>query len=179
MLGMTLCLFSIRAGAEGLAGPSLTVGECVRIALEKYPSLKGAQAEVEAAHQRVWQQAAGYLPRGGYAYDFNRQERPLTAILGGGQAGEVQRRETYLNVRQAEESIFASKTALKEATENLEMAEGRYCAGVGGIIELTQAEVLLSTAQANHVQALATYKTSLAQLEKATGVELTPEEERE
>lgn len=435
VLGMTLCLLPIRVGAEGPPGSSLTVAECVRIALEKHPSLKGARAQVEAAHQRVWQQAAGYLPRGSYVYNFNRQERPLTAILGGGQVGTVQRRETsqlfnfnntlfsmnqilfdfgrnldsiqaalaserareadqettaqsvifnvkqsyytvlssqrllqvaeetlaqnqkhleesqaryevglaprfdvtqaqvqvansalnlvnarnnvalarenlrnamgltspltaelvddlvyekmdldvdrllsrayavrpelssfvaqqqaaaervsalwkqylpslsgsaqynwtgrdfplrpgwnlglaftfplfdsvltsaqigearaelrsleaqieelqqqivlevrqaYLNVRQAEESILASETALKQAQENLGIAEGRYSAGVGNIIELTDAQVLLTSARANHVQALANYKTSLAQLERAVGVELVQGEE--
>jgi outer membrane protein TolC len=413
------------------------VAECVRIALEKHPSLKGAQAQVEAAYHRVWQQAAGYLPRGAYAYSFNRQERPLTAILGGGQVGEGQRREisqlfnfnstsfsmnqtlfdfgknldsiqaalaskrareadhettvqsvvfnvkqayyivlsaqrflqvaeetlaqnqkhleesqgryevgiaprfdvtqaqvqvansalslvnarnnvalaratlrnamgltspltaelvddlvyekvdldadgllsrsylvrpelgslmaqqqaaaervsalwkqylpsfsgsaqynwtgrdfplrpgwniglaftfplfdsvltsaeigeakaelrsleaqieelqqqialevrqAYLNVRQAEESIPASETALKQAQENLDIAEGRYSTGVGNIIELTDAQVLLTSARANHVEALANYKISLAQLEKAVGEELVAKEEKE
>ncbi len=430
VLGIMMCLLPVWGEAADPSDSSLTVAECVGIALEKHPSLKGAQAQVDAAYQRVWQQVAGYLPRGGYGYNFNRQERPLTAILGGGQIGEGQRRETsqrfnfnstsfsmeqmlfdfgknldsiqaalaskradeadykttarsvifsvkesyynvlsaqrllqvaeetlerdqgllreaearyevglaprfdvtrvevqvanatlalvrarnnvalarenlryamgltsplvadlvddlayqevdldadsllsrayavrpelssliaqeqaaaervsflqkqylpylsgsarynwtgrefplrpgwnlglaftfplfdsilttaevgeakaelralkaqteglrqqiilevreaYLNVRQSEESIFASETALKQARENLDMAEGRYSAGIGNIIELTQAEVLLATAQANHVQAQANYKTSLAQLERAVGIDL-------
>jgi outer membrane protein TolC len=88
-------------------------------------------------------------------------------------------RQAYLNVRQAEESILASETALKQAQENLEIAEGRYSAGVGNIIELTDAQVLLTSARANYVQALASHKTSLAQLERAAGGELVPGEGRE
>jgi outer membrane protein len=428
-LGMLICFFPVGVEAGDPSGPSLTVAECVEIALERHPSLKGARAQVEAAYQRVWQQVAGYLPRGDYGYNFNRQERPLTAILGGGQVGEVQRRETsqrfnfnstsfsmdqvlfdfgknldsiqsalaskrardadhettaqsvilnvkgtyytvlsaqrllqvaeenlardqkhlqeagaryevglaprfdvtqvqvqvanatlalvrarnnvalaranlrnamgltspltaelvddlayeeinldadrllsrayavrpelsslialqqaaaeqvsslqkqylpsllgraqynwtgrdfplrpgwnvglaftfplfdsvltraevgeakaelqslaaqveelrqaYLNIHEAGESIIVSETALKEARENLEMAEGRYSTGVGNIIELTEAEALLTAAQANHVQALANYKISHAQLEKAVGVDLVQEEEKE
>lgn len=76
-------------------------------------------------------------------------------------------RQSFLNVRQAEESIRVSEQTVGQAQENLAIAEGRYAAGVGNIIELTDAQVLLTSAQANNIQALATYKTAVAQLEKA------------
>lgn len=76
-------------------------------------------------------------------------------------------RQSLLNVQQAEESIRVSEATVGQARENLTIAEGRYSAGVGNIIELTDAQVLLTSAQANHIQALTTYKTAIAQLEKA------------
>jgi outer membrane protein len=76
-------------------------------------------------------------------------------------------RQSFLNVQQAEESIGVSEQTVVQAQENLAIAEGRYAAGVGNIIELTDAQVSLTSAQANNIQALSTFKTAVAQLEKA------------
>jgi outer membrane protein TolC len=81
-------------------------------------------------------------------------------------------RQAVLNVQQAAESIRVSEKGLQLARENLDLAEGRYSTGVGNIIELTDAQASLTTAEANHVQALYTYKTSVAALEKATARQL-------
>jgi outer membrane protein TolC len=81
-------------------------------------------------------------------------------------------RQSWLNLRQAAESIRISEQTLVEARENLDIAEGRYSTGVGNIIELTDAQVSLTSAQANNVQALYSYKTAVAQLEKAIGQSL-------
>ncbi len=78
-------------------------------------------------------------------------------------------RQGVLNLRQAEESIRVSEETLVQARENLDLAEGRYAAGVGNIIELTDAQVSLTSAQANNIKALYDYKTALAQVEKAVG----------
>jgi outer membrane protein len=84
-------------------------------------------------------------------------------------------RQDTLNLQQAVESIRVSAEALGQARENLELAEGRYKTGVGNIIELTDAQASLTSAEANHVQALYSYKTAVAALEKATAQQLTTE----
>jgi outer membrane protein len=84
-------------------------------------------------------------------------------------------RQATLNLQQAAESIRVAEKGLQQARENLDLAEGRYKTGVGNIIELTDAQASLTTAEANHVQALYTYKTSLAALEKATAKQLASE----
>jgi outer membrane protein len=81
-------------------------------------------------------------------------------------------RQSLLNVREAEERIHISEQTLVQAQENLDLAEGRYSAGVGNIIELTDAQVSLTSARAKNVQALYSYKTALAELEKAIGQRL-------
>ena len=78
-------------------------------------------------------------------------------------------RQSLLTLREAEESIRVSEQTLVQAQENLDLAEGRYSAGVGNIIELTDAQVLLTSARANNIQALYIYKTVIAELEKAVG----------
>ena len=80
-----------------------------------------------------------------------------------------------MNVRQAEEQILVGEKTVKEAQENLVLAEGRYTAGVGNIIELTDAQVALTSARAQHVQALYDYQTALATLEWAVGQRLRGE----
>jgi len=77
-------------------------------------------------------------------------------------------REAVLGLQRAAESIRVSKTALGQANENLDLAVGRYKTGVGNVLEVTDAQATHTTAQANYVQALYGYDTSLAALEKAT-----------
>jgi len=80
----------------------------------------------------------------------------------------LQVRQAVLNLTQALESIRVSQKGVQQARENLDLAEGRYGTGVGNIIELTDAQASLATAEGNHVQALSNYKTALAALEQAT-----------
>lgn len=81
-------------------------------------------------------------------------------------------RQSILNARRAVESIRVSGQTQVQAQENLELAEGRYAAGVGNIIEVTDAQVSLTSARANNIKALYDYKTALAELEKAVGFPL-------
>jgi outer membrane protein len=74
-----------------------------------------------------------------------------------------------LNLRRAEESIRVNEQTVIQARESLELAEGRYSAGVGNIIEVTDAQLAFTLAQANNIKALYDYKTALAELEKAVG----------
>ncbi len=80
---------------------------------------------------------------------------------------EVQ--QSFLTLRAAEEAIPTAELAVKQAEENLDIANGRYTAGVGNPIEVTDAEVLLSNAKTNYNQVLYDYKVAIASLEKAIG----------
>lgn len=81
---------------------------------------------------------------------------------------EVQ--QNYLSLNEAEERIVTADLTVRQATENHEIATGRYAAGVGNPIEVTDAEVGLSNAKAAHIQALYDYKVAAASLEKAMGI---------
>lgn len=78
--------------------------------------------------------------------------------------------QAYLNLLQAEESISTAELTVRQATENLELANGRYAAGVGNPIEVTDAQVSYSSAKTAYNQALYDYKVAQASLEKAMGV---------
>jgi outer membrane protein len=77
--------------------------------------------------------------------------------------------QAYLNVKTGWELIRATKKALEAARENLRLAWGRYQAGVGTIIEFTDAQVQFSQADLNFVEALYNYRVYEAQLDKAIG----------
>jgi outer membrane protein len=78
--------------------------------------------------------------------------------------------QAYLNLGVAEDSINNTQLTVQQATENFEIANGRYAAGVGNPIEVTDAEVLLANAKTAYNQALYDYKVARASLEKAMGV---------
>jgi outer membrane protein TolC len=81
---------------------------------------------------------------------------------------EVQ--QAYLNIKDAEERIPTAELTVKQAEENFEIANGRYAAGVGNPIEVTDAEVSLSNAKTSYIQALYDYKVAWASIEKAMGI---------
>jgi TolC family type I secretion outer membrane protein len=78
-------------------------------------------------------------------------------------------RQAYLNLQAAEASISTSDLAVKQAKENLDLANGRYSAGVGSPIEVSDAFATYVTAQANYTSALANYKIAQASIERAMG----------
>ena len=78
--------------------------------------------------------------------------------------------QSLLNLAEAEERITVAELTVKQAQENSDIANGRYAAGVGNPIEVTDADVALSNAKTAHTQALYDYKVARASLEKAMGV---------
>ena len=76
----------------------------------------------------------------------------------------------YLSMKEAEERIAAGKTIIRQAEENLELARGRYSAGVGNHIEITDAMISLSNARMTYINALSDYMLAQAGLQKAMGV---------
>ncbi len=81
---------------------------------------------------------------------------------------EVQ--QAYSNLLEATDSIAVAQLSVRQAEENVELANGRYSAGVGNPVEVTDALVALSNAKMSHIAALTGFKTAQAGLEKAMGV---------
>lgn len=89
---------------------------------------------------------------------------------------DLLRQQVRLGVEQARLAVRAAKAALGAANEaevnareQLRLAEGRYQAGVGSIIELGDAQVAATTAAAQKVQADYNVSTARAQLLNALG----------
>jgi outer membrane protein len=75
----------------------------------------------------------------------------------------------FVTVQQAEEAIGAAAKGVESADENFRLSQGRFDAGVANIIELTDAQLALTNAQATVAQALAAYRIAIAQLERFMG----------
>ena len=74
-----------------------------------------------------------------------------------------------LNLHEAQERTQAAKKAVESAQENFRLAQGRFDAGVGTIIELTDAQLALTQAQSTEAQALTDYRIGVSRLERALG----------
>jgi outer membrane protein len=81
----------------------------------------------------------------------------------------LQVQQGYLTLREAEERMANTELTVRQATENLELATGRYQAGVGNPIEVTDALVAHSNAQTAYVTALYDYKIAAARIERSIG----------
>lgn len=77
--------------------------------------------------------------------------------------------QNYLDLKAAWEVIRASRKAKEAAEENLRLAWGRYRAGVGNIIEVTDAQTQFARADLEYVRALLNYRIVEARLDKAVG----------
>lgn len=75
----------------------------------------------------------------------------------------------YLDLKEAEERIDNTRVYLKNARENLAIAEEEYREGVGSMIEVIDAETTLVAAEESHIEALADFKIALAVLDQAVG----------
>ena len=78
-------------------------------------------------------------------------------------------RQAYLNLQEAGERVRVSNLVVRQAEENLALANGRFQAGIGTSVERTDAQVLLTNARTSQIQALYDYKVDQARLEKAMG----------
>jgi TolC family type I secretion outer membrane protein len=77
--------------------------------------------------------------------------------------------QAYIAVVEAAERYGATQKAVESAQENLRLAQGRYDAGVGTILELTEAQLSLTNAEADTVRAVTDYRVGLATLDRVVG----------
>ncbi len=77
--------------------------------------------------------------------------------------------QAYADLDSATARIAVMESSEKKAKENLELAEGRYRAGVGPSLEVTDAQVALIKAETDYVQALYDTQLAAARLLKAMG----------
>jgi len=77
--------------------------------------------------------------------------------------------QAEIAVEEAQERIQAAQALVASAQENFRLAQGRFDAGVGTILELTDAQLALTQAQNTETQALADYRIARARLDRAVG----------
>ena len=85
---------------------------------------------------------------------------------------QLEVRKAYLSMIAAEKNIPTTKVAVEQSQEDYKIAQVRYSAGVGTNLDVIDAQVALTTAQTNYIQALYDYNTSKASLDKAMGIQV-------
>jgi outer membrane protein len=114
------------------------------------------------------------LFQGGQTWGQIKEAQAALRVLGGQQA--LLRQQVRLEIEQARVAVRAARAtleasgeALTNARQRLRLAEGRYQAGVGHIIELGDAQLALTAAAAQRVQAEYQLSAARAQLLRALG----------
>jgi outer membrane protein len=83
---------------------------------------------------------------------------------------ELEVRQAYLSMNEAQSRIQTSQVAVNQATEGLKTGEAKYYAGVGTNLDVIDAQVALTQAKTNESQALYDYNVNKAKLENAVGL---------
>lgn len=86
------------------------------------------------------------------------------------QSAFLEVKQAFLTLQEAVAKIPVAELTVTQARENLELATGRYQAGVGSPIEITDSQASYNQAQYTYIQALYQYQTAWANLDKAMGV---------
>jgi outer membrane protein TolC len=76
---------------------------------------------------------------------------------------------SYYAVQTAAQSVLTTRDLLASARQSAEVAEGRYRAGVGSILDLLTAQSALADARSQEAQARSLWLLAMAQLAHATG----------
>jgi len=156
----------LSSATKGAYGPSLGVSTTIAEAGVKlndltwnwnagvtlnWPLLSGGLTNAQARQAR-----AGFLGVSAQLDTLRQQVR-------------FQLEQTRLGVRSAKAVVEAAEEALVNARERLKLAEGRYAAGVGSAIELGDAQLSLTAAEAQRVRADYDLASARAQLIHALG----------
>jgi Outer membrane protein len=133
------------------------------------PALDNMAWNWNAALTLTWQ-----IFGGGITKQQVREASATGSVLRG--QYEIQHQQIRLDLEQARLAVRAAKAseeatheAVVNAREQLRLAEGRYQAGVGNMIELGDSQVALTTVSAQEVQAHFNLATARAQLLLALG----------
>ena len=81
--------------------------------------------------------------------------------------------DSYLRADENREGVDIADQTVELAEENLRLAEGRYKAGIGDLLEFNDAQLLYTQNQSELVITYYNYLTALARIDRAVGV--TPE----
>lgn len=90
------------------------------------------------------------------------------------QAVEKMLRQDYNSMREAEKRLDSTKEAVNEAQENFFIANEKYRAGEGIMLDIIDAQNALDTAQLNYISAQYDYATYKATVESDMGISVTP-----
>ncbi len=100
--------------------------------------------------------------------EATRDEAELT-LLKKADDIDLEVRQAYLNMREAEKRFVSTGDAVKQAKEDYYIANAKYKAGEGLMLDIIDAQLALSTAQLNYISAQYDYVRYKAEVENVIG----------
>jgi len=174
--------YNNRADLQSLLAKKKAATESIELAKKGYyPTLSGSASYTwvneDMSSQKGWKVGASFtIPLfSGFLTTYQVQEYEANLkVLNANeellrQSILLDIQQAYLNLREAEERISNTQLTVKQAQENLDLVNGRYMAGIGNPIEVTDAQVSYSNAKTSYNQALYDYKIAQASIVKAMG----------
>jgi TolC family type I secretion outer membrane protein len=119
--------------------------------------------------QSQWAIFDGFATKGRLRSALSQSEQARLALREQELAIAVEVRQAYASWQEAVELVNASTKVVEQATEALRLSRARFDVGAATQLDVLQAQVALTDAGNNKVQALYTYNVAVAQLHKAIG----------
>ncbi len=123
-----------------------------------------------AGVQSNWNIFDGRATRGRVIQARSVVEQNRLALTQAELAAEIDVRRTFSSWQEAVDLVDASKKVVEQAEEAVRLANARYSAGTGTQLDVLQAQVDLTTARTNQVQAYYTYNVAVADMRRAMGL---------
>jgi len=123
-----------------------------------------------AGLQSNWNIFDGLATRGRVAQARSVVEQNRLTLVERELAAEVDVRRAFSSWQEANELVEASGKVVEQAEEAVRLANARYSAGTGTQLDVLQAQVDLTTARSNQVQAYYNFNVSVADLRRAMGL---------
>jgi outer membrane protein TolC len=120
--------------------------------------------------QSQWDIFDGKATAGRVAQAKSLWEQTRLSLTEAQLAVDVEVRRAFSDWQQATELAEASARVVEQATEAVRLANARYNAGTGTQLEVLAAQVDLTTARTNQIQAFYAYNVAVASLRKAMGL---------
>jgi outer membrane protein TolC len=120
--------------------------------------------------QSQWAIFDGKATAGRVAQARSALEQTKLALGEAQLAVDIEVRRAHSQWQQATELAEASQRVVEQATEAVRLANARYNAGTGTQLDVLSAQVDLTTARTNQIQAFYTYNVAVAALRKAMGL---------
>lgn len=156
---------SVKA-AQGAYGPSLSVSTALS---ESGSQLDGLRWNWSAGATLDWQIFQGGITKAQVAEARANVDVASAQVTALRQQVQLEVEQARLGVVGAKKALSTSDQLVENSRERLTLAEGRYQTGAGSIIELADAQLALTTALGQRVQAEYSLSTARAALANALG----------
>ena len=166
-----LAVESARAGKKPTV--SLTLGTGLT---SQFEPRHDTSADVSASVGVSWNIFDSGVTRGAIEAAEAERDIALLTLKKAEETIDLNLRKAYLNMREAEQRFTATGDAVRQAREDDHIANERYRAGEGILLDIIDAQTALSAAETNAISARYDYARYRAQVENIMGAELTDSE---